>query len=351
VRPVPLGGASALLCTLALLPAAATGAASAASTQRVDGISDQGLATWDGAFDLSALGGALRPRPLLGQSGSGLTLARYAVQWDALLPEGGSTRGTASYGPRFEAWLTDAAALGLRLVLALTSYNGVHPDSTAAYATGLRALLARALALGHPIAFLEPWNEPNGQGHAPAATAAAYADAAAPVCAGAGCTVIAGDFEDRAGSAAYARAYVRSLASAPDDWGVHPYVSVATHELAPVLALKAALPGGGAGLRTWITEVAALRCRHGEVLGDGRQAQDAAFLVDTLAPDPAIAPVHVLYYGLLAPARTPAPCSHDGGEDGELFNPDGTPRPAAEVVFPQLAGARPAAAFGPGPEG
>jgi hypothetical protein len=268
------------------------------------------------------------------------------VQWDALLPGGGSSPPAAAYGPRFEAWLTDVAALGLRPVVGLTSYDHAYPASPAAYAAGLRALLDRALALGHPVAWVEPWNEPNGQGAMPAGTAATYANVAAAQCAGAGCSVIAGDFEDRPGSVAYAREYVHALAVQPSDWGVHPYVSVATHDLAPVLELNAALPRGP-GRRLWVTEVGALACRRGSVLGEGRQADDASFLVSRLVP--AIAPVHVFYYGLLAGDRSPAPCSQAGGEDSELFRPDGTPRPAAAIVFPELATAGRAAAFGPGP--
>jgi hypothetical protein len=336
----------AAVAAVGLVAAAAPATLVPAAAARVDGISDQSLPAWEGDFQTSMLAGALRAAPLTGEARHGLALARYVVQWDALL-----RRGDGGYAARFEAWLADTGSLGLRPVVALTSYDGVYPPSLGAYAAGLRAVLARAQALGRPIAWIEPWNEPDVQGAVPPAVAAADADAAAAVCgaSGAGCGVIAGDFADGPGAPAYARAYVRALGFAPADWGVHPYSSVAKRDLRPLLALLAELPPQASGRRLWITEVAALRCKRGEVLGDVSQAADAAFLVDHLLTDPAIAPVHAFYYGLQFRDRQQAPCAPDGGEDGELFEPGGAPRPAAAIVFPQLAGEGRAAAFGPGP--
>jgi hypothetical protein len=341
----------AACCALALAPCArAAGAAVVSSPSPasvVDGISDQSLPAWDGAFATSALAGELRPDALGAATARQIAFARYVVQWDALLHRSGS----GDYAARFDAWLSDVASVGLLPVVALTSYDGSRPVSAAAYAAGLRALLAGAAAAGHPLGFVEPWNEPNGQGAATAATAAGYANAAAAICTRAGgCQLIAGDFADSAGAASYALAYRRALTFDPTAWGVHPYGAVARHDLASLRALLAALPAGtAAGRRLWITEVAALRCRHGVVLGDGSQARDASFLVDRLLSDPALAPVHTFYYGLQFRDRSGAPCSRTGGDDGELFGADGAPRAAAAIVFPGLASEGRAAAFGPGP--
>jgi hypothetical protein len=351
-KHLPVRGPLAALTIVAALAALAPAPASAAAAPvaRVDGISDQSLAAWEGDFHSSALARLLRPTLVDGAPAGQLAFARYVVQWDALLTGGHGAAGAAGdYATRFDAWLRDAGSLGLAPVVALTSYDGAYPVSVFDYSAGLRSVLARAAALGHPIAYIEPWNEPNGQGAIPAATAAAYADAAVAVCAGPPrCTPIAGDFADRDDAPAYAREYVRALAVSPADWGVHPYAAVAEHDLAPLLALLQALPPAAGGRRLWITEVAALVCRRGEVFGEARQAQDAAFLVERLLADSALAPVHTFYYGLQFRDGAQAPCTPAGGEDGELFGPGGAPRPAAAVVFPQLAEGR-AAEFGPGP--
>src|SRR5262249_3118444 len=140
-----------------------------------------------------------------------------------------------------------------------------------------------------------------------------------------------------------------ALTFAPRDWGMYPYLAVHHHDPATALAIKAALPGAGAGLRLWFTEIGVLYCRIGEIRGLRGQAADAAYLLGGLMRDPAMAPGHVLYFGVQYRGHAPAPCAAAGGDDGELFWPDGTPRPAARIVFPQLAGEGRAAAFGPGP--
>jgi hypothetical protein len=329
------------LCPLLL------GARAAAASGGVDGISDQSLPAWIGPVPGGPLSALFRA-PLGAAAGSPITLARYVVQWNALTEPSAGADANGDYRERFEAWLADVRDLGLTPVLALTSYDGVHPRSVGEYTASLQDLIAAALALGRPIAYVEPWNEPNNQGREDAGTAAALANAAAALCAGpAACRVIAGDFEDQAGLPAYERAYERALTFAPEAWGVHPYVSVKNRQPATLLSFKAALPGRGSNAEIWYTEIGAFYCRHGRELGQESQAAEASYLVNTLMRDPAVAPVHVLYYELMSTPRSAAPCA-GGGEDSGLYGPGGEPRAAAGVVFP-TAGLGALPAFGPDP--
>jgi hypothetical protein len=347
--PGKRAAAVAAACALLIFAPAAR-----AADARVDGISDQSLPAWDGAFASSSLA-ALLARRLAGSPPAQIRFARYVVQWDAIAEPSGGPNPHGDYRERFEAWLVDVHALGLTPVVALTSYTTAPPPAAGAYTPMLQALLDRALALGEPLAYVEPWNEPNGQGRAAAATAAGLANAANALCSALGsCEVIAGDFQDTAGAPAYERSYEAALTFAPGAWGVHPYVAVATHDARTLSGIEAALPrrgsgtGAAAGAPLWLTEVGGYYCRRGHVLGAARQAADVAYLLDALARATPIAPAHVFYYGVLYADGREAPCTGVGGEDTELYGPGDQPRPAALLVFGQAA-AQPAPLFGPGP--
>ncbi len=323
----------------------------------IDGISDQSLPVWSGSFAGSALGAAL----LSHATGpfSDITMARYVVQWNALAEPGGGAPAAPEqanpaddYRERFEAWLADVGAAGLAPVLALTSYDGSHPG-VAEYTQALDALLARAATLGHPIAYVEPWNEPNNQGREAAPTAAVIADAANTVCEASSCAVVAGDFEDSAGVLAYAREYAAGLTFVPAIWGVHPYAALAERDDARLLALRDELgavdPPGAApdpAPQLWFTEIAAFDCRAGRVQGPAAQLAEAEYLRHVLLP--AADPAHTFYYGVMFADRTAAPCSGPGGADSELYEPDESPRPAAAAVLGEDAAA-PLEVFGPQP--
>ncbi len=325
------------------------GAPALAGVDHVDGISDQSLPAWDGSFTTSALAGLLRgslsggPRPKV-------TLARYVLQWNAAAEPSKGPSASGNYRERFEAWLADVHTVGLTPVLALTSYDGVYPASSAAYLTSLEQVLGLAIAMNAPIAYLEPWNEPNGQGQESAAKAAQLADTANPICEALdSCLVIAGDLQDTPGMAAYERAYEQALDFRPQAWGVHPYVAVKTHDEATLLSFKANLPAGGDGAQLWFTEVGAYYCRAGTVRGEASQAADAAFLLNTLIADPRLAPAHVLYYSLQFADRRAAPCARGGGDDSELYGPGDAPRAAAGILFPAAIAATGSELFGPAP--
>jgi hypothetical protein len=304
-----------------------------ASSGYVDGISDQSLPVWDGSFHTSPFAGFFR-ESWIGRAPAQITLARYVVQWNVMAQSSRGPDARGDYRERFEAWLQDVRSLGLTPVVALTSYDEMRPSSAAEYLPWLRALLDRATAMGYPIRYIEPWNEPNGQGRESAERAAALANAADALCRGPhGCSVIAGDFEDRSNLASYESTYLSSLTFAPHIWGVHPYVSVRSHSPRNLRLFQANLPGHGVGDEIWFTEVGALYCDRGELRGEARQAEDASYLLKTLMADPAMAPAHVFYYGFLYGKRSQAPCTAGGGQDSELYSPADEPRAAAAVLL------------------
>ncbi|HEX5224063.1 MAG TPA: hypothetical protein VFW29_02930, partial [Solirubrobacteraceae bacterium] len=327
-------GAQAASAAQAPLAAQALAAAQPprASAPVLDGISDQGLPPLSGAAARGPLPSLLAD-PLQGERHP-IGMARYVAQWDGL----GASPGGAEYEQRLEAWLSDVAAAGLVRVLALTSYGGPLPGP-GEYGAELRATLARASAIGAPVAWVEPWNEPNNQGRAPAPLAASYANVAQRVCAELGCGVVAGDFEDAPGASAYERDYERALDFAPRDWGVHPYRAVARRDARSLLALTAGLLPGS---RLWFTEVAVAYCRRGAVLGEQAQAAEAGYLHALIA---ALMPAHAFYYGVQYTNPASGACAAPGGEDTQLFGAGGRPRPAAASLLGSAG--QPLAAFGP----
>jgi hypothetical protein len=341
-----IAAAPALVLVSALALAGWAGAPRAGAAG-IDGVSDQSLPAWEGSFPASRLAAAFGD--VLAGPTAQIRYARYVLQWNALQEPSGGPAAAGDYRERFEAWLGDVGLLRLTPVLALTSFDGVRPATPARYAASLRALLDRAAALGVPVPYVEAWNEPNDQGREPAAAAAALADAAQAVCEGGRrCTVIAGDFEDRRSLPGYERAYEQALAFRPLVWGLHPYGSLLLRSDARLRAFRAALPDGGRGVQVWFTEAAAFYCRRGAVLGQDAQVREAAYLVGRLLGDPALPVAHAFYYGVMFKDGLPAPCAAGGGEDSELYGPDGQPRTAAGIVFAAGAGGR-APLLGPSP--
>lgn len=318
---------------LAILVFGALFAVVEASASTIDGISDQSLPTWDGGFAGSYFAGLFRAQWV----GEGhIRYARYVVQWNVMAV------GHDVERVELEAWLDDVASMGLTPDLALTSYDGVYPRSPAEYSIRLAQILDLARALGHPLPYVEAWNEPNNQGHLTAPAAALLADVAQSLCgAGYGCTTIAGDFEDAPGLAAYEHAYEQSLDFAPAIWGVHPYRSVEAMSEAPYLDFLHNLPGEGAGAQIWITEIAARRCTdYGGVsreYGEDGQARRAQWLVHTLMRNHP--PARAFYYEFLLTDDRQPRCSLAEPEDGALYAPaappgvQDVPRAAARVVW------------------
>ena len=324
------------VCVAALAVSLFPGVATArAGTQYVDGISDQSLPVWNGSFSDSSFTSFFRAA-WAGQ----ITLARYALQWNAMVEASDGPNAGGDYRERFEAWLEDVRSLGLAPVVALTSYTNVYPSSAGEYQQRLEALLDEAAHGGDPIGYVEAWNEPNNQGSETAGKAGEIADWAHSVCQRRGCQVIAGDLEDNPSVLSYEQAYIGALTFSPSIWGIHPYYSVKAHSDSTVLRFEEALPNHGSGAQIWFTEIGAYYCVRGQLRGEAQQASDASYLVNALIP--AALPTHVFYYGLMAGDHPEVPCTASGGDDTELYRASDQPRSAAGVilradVYPPLA--------------
>jgi hypothetical protein len=321
----------ALSLSLALSSAssATAQAGTQAGTPYVDGISDQSLPMWDGGFSSSYFAGLFR-ETWVGRPPSHITLARYVVQWNVI------AGNYPKYLSEFRSWLTDISNLNLTPDVALTSYDGIYPSSSKEYQRSLEQVLDLAGDMGHPIHYLEAWNEPNNQGRESAINAANFTNSASATCVdGYGCIVIAGNLEDSPNSSTYEEEYLANLNPVPGIWGVHPYYSVEEMSEAPFLNFREHLPDKGVGEQIWFTEISARECTdfdgHEAENGESGQAERANWLVSTLMRT--VKPEHVFYYEfLLGENRLPS-CTSEGW-DGALYLPSGDP---AEPDYPRLA--------------
>src|ERR1700733_3655944 len=310
-----LGIAVALLACLASY--AVSPHVASAGTSYVDGVSDQSETTWSSSF------GAFFKEVWV--NNGHIKYSRMVAQWNSL--------------PPFEAWVNDAGGKGLGLDLALTVYKEGEkpPKSIAEYQGALEGMLTRAYELGHPIIYVEPWNEPNGQGilNKPAEglgaqLAAEYDNTAYKVCEtdrekGYGCTIIAGNMQDGSGMEKYEEEYEKYLKPTPKIWGVHPYKTIEERKSnkseTRMQKFVEYLPKKGEGDELIISEVGAFYCKpSGEVVGEETQAKEAEYLTNKMMPW--FSPLHVFYYEFDFKEDLPPPCGGGNGEDVALFAPE-----------------------------
>jgi hypothetical protein len=325
----------ALLCVALALSVGS----SPAATPYVDGISDQSIPAWDGGFSRAYFAPYFSSNWV---AGGHIREARYVVQWNIMAEPSAGANAEGDYRERFEAWYEDATSLGLSLDVSLVAYAGGLP-SLAEYEHQAGQLLASFKS----IRYLEAWNEPNDSPGLTAAAAGEYTNAADALCQHQGsCSVVAGNFLDSSGMAAYERQYAQALRWRPRIWGVHPYHAVHEHSEAPLVAFVQALPDAGAGDQIWFTEVGAYACWSGRLYGDAAQARDAVWLTDELMPK--LEPTHVFYYEFLYKGHEPPPCGA-GGADTALYVPSAdtnvpdVPRAAASYIFQNTGAISPGA--------
>ena len=312
-----------------------------ASTGYVDGISDQNMINWDRTGGPGVEGYF---KSFFGNAwiGAGhVRYARYVVQFNAMDGSGKANEEPyVKYRKEFEEWVSEAGEMGLTLELAPTSYNGVYPSSPGTYRSALSELLNQAIAEGHPIRYVEPWNEPNQQGGyrkvSEANIPARFDNEAYSLCEAINskCTIISGNVEDVSEVAAWLREYRKELHGERKIWGVHPYQSVEHTD--PYFnfykGFLEGLPNGGAGDQIWFTEIAARKCKGSEDYGVMAQAEKARYLVSTLIPY--AKPEHVFYWSFLYKNREQEPCT-----DTALYVPGGDPnawdepRPGAAFIY------------------
>jgi hypothetical protein len=238
-------------------------------------------------------------------------------------------------------WLLAAAAAGVEPMVALEHAASdrcpaapCRLPSTDAYASQLRALLER-----FPwVHVITPWNEPNHASQPTAgapARAAGYYAAARAVCPA--CTLVAGDMLDASDLEDWLRAYRAALPEPPAVWGLHDYFDTTYFRDSGVDAMLAAVPG-----ELWLTETGGIVSHRGGLPPDERRASRSLEWALRLADAHADRVRRVYVYQWRA-----AP---DAQFDAGLLRPDGTPRPAYDVLAgsiapppePAAAGERPA---------
>jgi hypothetical protein len=286
-----------------------------AGTAYVDGVSDQGLASW---------AESLPPQ---------IKLARYVVQWNVM-------RGTGypEELANLRRWYYRAVELQLTPELALDNYNcnGCKPPLRSAEYLAALQTLQQAFP---EMQVLEAWNEPNDSHYSsylPPATAAQLMNAAYAFCSAHNCTAVAGDLLDsEPNMVEYEHAYERYLAPAdPGNWAIHPYHAVKYMTDSTVASFQSALPSPATD-HIWFTEVGAYYCQTGDTYGERSQAAHAQFLMDKLIP--AFQVVHTFYYELAWGGDEPPACNAQQ-DDTALYAP-ATPggqlsaRAAAAVIF------------------
>jgi hypothetical protein len=320
-----------------LLGSIFTGASALASTGYVDGISDQSLPRWDSGFSSSYFAGFFKNNWI--NPSPHIQYARYVVQWNVMYKPTEKPYNEEPYNnyrQQFEEWLTDAGGMGLTLEIALTEYPSTpYPSSSSEYKSRLKEVLNQANAQGHPVSYLEPWNEPNGQGGESASAAAHFANEGNVACKESPkCTIVAGNFEDSSSAANYIKEYRENLNFTPSNWGIHPYQSVEHEEEKYYNNALEALPNKGEGDHIWFTEIAVRRCTASNNNGEMGQAERAKWLVDTLMSY--AKPEHVFYWEFLLKEHKQPACSET---DDALYVPSSdpnapdAPRSAAAFIY------------------
>lgn len=324
----------------ALVFALGSAAARADSNTRIDGWSDQNIATW----------------PQLGhdlQQAIGLPRARFIVNWDAALhapgPGGCAQTDSACHGyVNVSRWIDAAQDKGMQVLISF-SYSGSTLPEPIDYRYGVDQFRAHF----PDVTEFTAWNEPNHNPSGPTFTnptanrAARYwnqLNAACQTVSGTGkrCTAIAGDFSDfdiTADVDTYTEAYKDALSAEPTDWAVHAYDAVATGDIGDSSKLSRWVNRYTDGRPVWITEVGAYYCTMGGgILGEGSQNRSAQRLNALMQAAPSTVD-HVFYY-LLAPENNKrVRCPEVNGvveDDPALLQSNTAFRPALRTLFPQL---------------
>jgi hypothetical protein len=253
----------------------------------------------------------------------GIRTARLAVAWNAIWEE----------PDRVASWLHSAAASGVQPLVVFDHDRGDRCPSApcalpsvAAYEAAVRAFLA-----AYPqVRLITPWNEAN---HAAEPTAgrpdraAAYYNAARRACPD--CTLVAADVIDGAGMLSWLAEYRRGLDEAPQVWGLHDYYDTTYFTTSGLRDFLNAVPG-----QVWLTEtggIVELRTRDGQVSlpRDELRARASVSFAFEEARAFASRVGRMYLYQWQADAQ--------GRFDAGLIRPDGSSRPALDVVRAQLA--------------
>jgi Glycosyl hydrolase catalytic core len=293
-----------LACASALVAAAIAVAAGPAAAQKLTvGISDNGSAMFSS--------------PLFNRLN--LTVARRLVDWNTAVMRNRTEL------QQTQAWVAAALADGVQPMISFTGDTGTtsnYVPTTAQYRRAIKAFLHAV----PQVTVYAPWNEPDwiyrpGLANHPA-LAASYFNVLVRYCHG--CTIVAGDLYLPASQLGpWIRAYKRHLASRPVAWALHNYYDVRTHTTAQLRTMMRLTSGP-----IWLTEISGVERRgHWQYSNQSvtAAARDEKFLFNLPKRFRRIARIyHYQWQG-----THPGP---DTGWDSGLLYPNGTPRPAYNVV-------------------
>jgi hypothetical protein len=253
----------------------------------------------------------------------GIKTARLVVAWNAIWED----------PDRVASWLHSALASGVQPLVAFDHDRGDRCPSAPCALPGVGAYEAavRAFLAAYPqVRLITPWNEAN---HAAEPTAgrpdqaAAYYNAARRACPS--CTLVAADVIDGPGMLSWLAEYRRGLAEAPQVWGLHDYYDTTYFTTSGLRDYLGAVPG-----QVWLTEtggIVELRTRDGQVSLPHDELRARASVSFAFEEAHAFAGRVGRMY--LYQWRADA----DGRFDAGLIRPDGSSRPALDVVRTQLA--------------
>jgi len=223
-----------------------------------------------------------------------------------------------------DAWLGEAAIAGAEPFVAFghSRRDGrqQHLPSVAEY----RRAFAKFRKRYPQVKLYAAWNEPNHQSQPTddnPRRAAAYADALKQECPD--CTLIAGDVLDEPGTEKWLRRYARALKSEPAAWGIHDYSATNRFKPERLTKLLDVVDGD-----IWLTETGGL-ARFGRAFPYDleRQARATRYVFTLARRTPRITRVYLYNW-----TGAPRSARFDAG----LTNPDGTKRPAYDVVAREL---------------
>jgi hypothetical protein len=219
-----------------------------------------------------------------------------------------------------DAWLAAARQAGAEPFVAFGHSRRAgrqrHLPSVAEYRREVRRFLRRYPA----VRLYAAWNEPNNQSQPTDKNpkrAAQYANALRQECPD--CTLIAGDVLDEPDAPQWLTTYSRFLKTKPAAWGIHDYSATNRFEPQRLKRVMAAVSGP-----VWLTETGGV-AQFGKAFPYDlqRQARATQYVFTLARREPRIARVYLYNW-----TGAPRSARFDAG----LTNPDGSPRPAFEVV-------------------
>jgi hypothetical protein len=222
------------------------------------------------------------------------------------------------------AWIKAAQADGVQPLVSFGG-DGNYIPNVKQYTTAVKAFIKDFPS----VKLYTAWNEPDWVYRSLSKNpklAAQFFNALYGVCRG--CTVAAGELYRPVndGLAAWLKTYKSALKVTPKAWALHPYDDVRTMKTSQIQTLERYI---GTKTPIWLTEISGL-LRRGHWPYPNQSAQAAAndekFLFELPKRFHSITAIyHYQWQGTV-----PSPST---GWDSGLINPNGTPRPAYNVVY------------------